>query len=373
MGTYDPGYQEYLRVGKLAETLTNEEEQLFHHLMETDHAFRQSFTELTQTLTPSYLSGLQKFKEQEAWPSVDEIAPRRAIVQKMGWVKIAAAACILLALGIAIPVMLHRNNSKQVDAIAGIELKLSDGKKIDLSQSKGAISADEVTMQNTGNQLSYKLRSASGTGMNTLSVAPGKDYRLTLADGSEIWLNATSTLEFPFAFNGATREIKITGEAWLKIAKDRNKPFIVHLPGSSVQVTGTEFNVNTYDTGTVKVSLVEGGVIFTDGKSRLPLQPGRQGVQEAGRSLYEQPFNLRNTLSWKEGLYYFEKSRVDEIIRVIERWYNIKVVVDNSRNNDKRFVGVLNKKKPLEDFLSTLEYVAEIHSYRDAANVLHFR
>jgi ferric-dicitrate binding protein FerR (iron transport regulator) len=199
------------------------------------------------------------------------------------------------------------------------------------------------------------------------------DYQVVLADGSEVWLNSTSSLEFPFAFTGNTRDITIRGEAYLKIAKNQQHPFIVHLPDSKVQVTGTEFNVNSFDSAVVKISLVEGAVLFVGGKDSIALTPGRQGVYAKGENLYDQSFNQRNTLSWMQGIHYFEKSGMDEIIGVISRWYNVKVVVDNSRNSDKRFVGVLNKKKPLADFLKTLEYVADIYSHYDSRGVLHFK
>ena len=373
MGMYDPAYKEYLRVGKLAGSLQREEEQVFDHLMETDEAFRQSFTELSQTLTPAYLEQLQKYRDAEQWPSVDELAPPGAIIRRLNLVKVAVAAGILLAIGLIVPALLKRDGKMEKRELAGIELELSNGNRINLSEATGDIPADAVTLQNSGNRLTYNLKAPGVTGMNTLSVAPGMDYQVTLADGSQVWLNSTSTLEFPFSFNGATREIRIKGEALLKIAKNREQPFIVHLPGSSVLVTGTEFNVNTFDSGTVKVALLEGSVMLTGGNNKLALQPGRQGVYENGKALYDQPFNQRNTLGWTAGLYYFEKSRLEEIVQVISRWYGVKVVIDNARNQEKQFVGVLNKKKPLRDFLNTLEYVADIRAYKDADSVLHFR
>ncbi|MBO9634843.1 MAG: FecR domain-containing protein [Chitinophagaceae bacterium] len=373
METFDPGYKEYLRVAKLADSLTGEEAQLFDQLMETDQEFRAAFSELTQTLTPAYIQQLQKYKQPEHWPPAEEIAPPAAIISRSGWFRMAAAASVLLAMGLLIPALINRSHKKQTPEMAGIELTLSNGQKIDLSGAQGAITTDAVTLQNTGKQLTYNMSAPATTGMNTLNIAPGKDYQVTLADGTQVWLNSTSTLEFPFSFNGATREVTITGEAYLKVAKNKDQPFIVHLPRSSVLVTGTAFNVNTFQAGSEKVALVEGAVILEAGNDKMALKPGSEGVYANSKGLYEQPFNQRNTLSWMEGLHYFEKSNLEEIIQVISRWYNVKVVIDNSRNNDKRFVGILNKKKPLDSFLNTLEYVADIQSYIDKENVLHFR
>src|SRR5690606_32808342 len=96
--------------------------------------------------------------------------------------------------------------------------------------------------------------------VNTLTVPAGLDYKVHLPDGSEIWMNSTSQLQFPSEFSAATREISIKGEAYLNVAPNKEKPFIVHLPKSTVRVLGTEFNVNTYGLNTETVALVKGSV-----------------------------------------------------------------------------------------------------------------
>ncbi len=170
------------------------------------------------------------------------------------------------------------------------------------------------------------------------------DYKITLADGSKVWLNSTSRIDFPFEFSAKTREITINGEAYLEIAKNSAKPFIVHLPNGSVKVLGTEFNVNTYDSNMIKISLIEGAVSFEGRKESILLKPGFQAVSTPGKD-YTQTFDSFKTLSWRDGIHYFDESPLSEIIKVIPRWYNVKsIVIDNSRNQNKRFVGLLNKK-----------------------------
>jgi transmembrane sensor len=244
---------------------------------------------------------------------------------------------------------------------------------IDLTSTKGSINTRSATINNTGETLTYNSNRFDNGSMNTLTVAPGMDYLITLADGSKVWMNSTTKIDFPFSFSGKTREISIDGEAYLEVAKKNDQPFIVHLPGSEVQVLGTEFNVNTYDTGTIKVSLIEGSVKFNAASGNLTLKPGRQGVYLRNKNIYDQIFDSQKTLSWRKGIFYFDESPLEEIAKIIPRWFNTKTVIDNERNKSKRFVGVVNKNLPLSEFLKTLEYVADFKSYFDKDGVLHFK
>jgi transmembrane sensor len=374
MESYNSGYKEYLCVGKLADSLTAEENQLFNQLMENHDDFQRMFLELNKSLTPSYLASLKKFKEPEYWPLPHEIVPLQPIIKRSGIFKIAIAATIFLVIGTITVLFFNKNTQKPLTKQnSSIELQLSNGKTINLSESKGTFGVDAATIKNTGSKLSYSTNSQVSIGTNTLQVPAGMDYQLVLADGSTIWLNSTSTIHFPFSFTGKTREVTITGEAYIQVAKNKQQPFIVHLPGSAVKVLGTEFNVNTYDSGKINVALVEGGIELVSLNDSMQLAAGQLGVYIKGRNIFKQPFNKRNTLSWMQGIHYFDKSSVNEITELILRWYGVETILDNSRNNQKEFVGILNKKKPLKDFLKTLQYVADINSYFDDKGVLHLR
>jgi transmembrane sensor len=375
MNKHYPEYHDYLRIGKLADSLNLEEEDDFQQLIATNSVFRDAFLQLKQELPDSTLELLSKFKDDNEWQPIPENFRSEVPVRRLRWLFAAAAAVILLIGTVAV---FLTNKEFETPSVVlkpnAIQLKLANGKTINLSDSKGTIDAGHATINNSGETLTYNVNSNENSGMNSLTIAPGEDYQITLGDGSKVWLNSTTRMDFPFNFSGSKREIFINGEAYLKVAKDSRRPFIINMPEGSVEVLGTEFNINTYDTGVIKISLVEGSVKFSAPLGNIKLRPGRQGVYLRNQNISEQPFDNRRTLSWRKGIFYFNESPLTEIIKIIPRWYNIKgVVIDNSRNNNKRIVGAIDRTKPLEVFLTDLKDVSDINSYFDRDGVLHFK
>jgi ferric-dicitrate binding protein FerR (iron transport regulator) len=268
-----------------------------------------------------------------------------------------------------------------------IELKLADGSTVDLSKVKGNLHKAQLILDNKDNALSYQATGESPVGLNTISVPVAMDYKLNLPDGSEIWLNSASTVSFPTRFAADKREISITGEAYCRIARHPDQPFIIHLPDNTVQVTGTEFNVNTYDKAVVKVALVEGGANLVSsgasaqslsgassqpsGNGILKLNPGYQGISGNGR-ITQAPFDPKKVLSWRQGIFYFDGAGLDDLSQVLARWFGIRTQLDEPSLADKRFVGALYKHRPLNSFLDNLKAIAHINSYLDNRGVLHF-
>lgn len=373
MNKHYPEYHDYLRIGKLAESLDAEELADFEELMNSDDSFRNSFLKLEQEFSSGDLELLSRYKHDDEWQDVPKYFKPISPVRQFPWVRIAAA--VVIVLGIGSLVFIRNNKGKEPIAIDDLktELKLASGKVIDLSDSKGSINTGSATINNTGNSLTYRISAEENAGMNTLTVASGKDYHITLADGTQIWLNSTTKLDFPFAFSGKEREININGEAYLEVAKNPAQPFIVHLPESDVEVLGTAFNVNSYDSGVNKVSLVNGSVSFKASAGEIKLQPGKQGVYTRNGGIHEEAFDNLRTLSWRKGIFYFQLSPLTDIAKVISRWYNVKVIIDNNRNKDKRVVGAVDKNKPLDFFLNDLKEVSGIKSYYDKDGVLHFK
>ena len=185
-------------------------------------------------------------------------------------------------------------------------------------------------------------------------------------------MNSRTTVGFPFYFNDSTREITIEGEAYCKIAKDESRPFIVHLPGSTVKVLGTAFNVNTYRTTKTVVSLMEGKIDFTGASKSRSLKPGKQIIFD-GNDLTEETFDAKVTLSWQQGLCYLDEADIVEIAEILKRWYGVGVIVDNPVLYEKRFAGIINKNLPLSVFLDDLKVIAKISSSFSQDSVLHIK
>ncbi|MBO5252195.1 MAG: FecR domain-containing protein [Bacteroidaceae bacterium] len=166
-----------------------------------------------------------------------------------------------------------------------------------------------------------------------LSTPRGKTFEVVLADGSKIWLNADSRLEYPSRFVGDRRVVKLHGEAYFQIAKDENRPFIVETDGLQTVVLGTEFNVRNYKKENSHVTLIKGSVkvnntanehsvVLVPGENARVLEDGSLGIQEVDVDTY---------IYWRDGYFYFDNRTLADIMQEIGRWYNVNVVFDDAR------------------------------------------
>jgi len=190
---------------------------------------------------------------------------------------------------------------------------------------------------------------------NTLTVPPRTDYRIELSDGTEVHLNASSTLRFPFIFPGRTREVYLEGEAFFTVAHDPKHPFIVHTGTTSVIALGTEFNVNSYDHNIITTSLVTGSVVTDVGDSLdVTLKPGYEAVYRPGERFKVKRFDENVTLGWRDGIFRFQNKPLEDIIPVMKRWFGLKVSFANPGMADQLISGDLDKDKPVTDFLNDI-------------------
>jgi transmembrane sensor len=354
---------DYLLAGKIAGTLDNTELIEIDVLIAEDNTIHERWNALNDALPITGIS-------EPAWADLTIILQKpktNILVLK----KLAAAAVLT---GICAGTYLFFTPKKQQQiASSTVQLTLANGEVIDLGTQKGDVKAGDAQLNNTQHTLTYTVKGVTEKGINSLTVPIGKDYKITLDDGTEVWLNSASQLSFPFSFNGDTREISINGEAYLKIAKDEKKPFIVHLPNSKVQVLGTEFNVNSYDSGVVKVALVQGAVNLINGTKTVALQPGMEAISHAN-DISMQEFDKNRVLGWKKGIYYFYDADLKEISKVLPRWFGINVSIDNPSVMNKKFAGGVDRNQPIDVFIDNLKMVTSIDCYFDKENnTLHFK
>lgn len=237
-----------------------------------------------------------------------------------------------------------------------IQLQLPGGQIVDLSDTKGQAQAGNVLLNNTNKLLTYSSQHTSIVQWATLTVPRGKDYKINLSDGSEVWMNADTKLKFPLNFSDTTREITIDGEAYVKVSKNARQPFIVHLPGGTVQVLGTEFNVNSYDTSNTRVSLVNGIVQVKTTTANLVIKPGKEvRLDPITGQLHLQSFNEDYTLSWRKGIYAFRNSSLSEVLQVLPRWFDVSLKIDDPKFAQKRFTGIIDRNLPIEQSLDILK------------------
>jgi hypothetical protein len=243
-------------------------------------------------------------------------------------------------------------------------LTLADGKQVLLDSSGNGTIASQGNvsiLKKSNGEIVYTGSASADVGYNTLSLPKGsKPFRLVLADGTLVWLNAASSITYPTAFIGDTRKVAITGEAYFEVAKNTSMPFHVSHSGVLVKVTGTHFNVNTYeDEKDVKVTLLEGAVdVLADGKSKR-LRPGQQARVAGGSMKMLDAVDINEVMAWKNGQFYFAGTNIKSIMRQIEKYYDVEV--EYKDNVPYQFVAKISRQVNVSEFLQKLELTNLIH------------
>lgn len=207
------------------------------------------------------------------------------------------------------------------------------------------------------NNLEEKTVELTQSAQNRLVVPYGKRSALTLSDGSKVWLNSGSVLEFPAQFNNKKREIRLaSGEMYIEVASDNQKPFYVHTSGFNVKVYGTKFNVSAYADSPQSVVLVEGsvGLQSTTG-NEIKLIPNEQAVYSNNGTFDKQKVDVNQFISWKNGYLEFDKIPMTEVLKQIGRYYNLSFDFDNDVNLQKRTcTGKIYLSENLDNVMTTI-------------------
>lgn len=236
-------------------------------------------------------------------------------------------------------------------------ITLSDGTTLNLSEAQRGVVVSQNEMTYTDG--SEVISAAEEIEHATLSTPRGGQYQLTLPDGSKVWLNAESSLKYPIAFSDHERRVTLSGEGFFEVKEDARKPFIVESLAQTLRVTGTTFNINSYDDLPTVTTLASGSVSLTDhsGKS-TSLKPGQQSL------LQETGFTIRNVdasdyTSWKDGLIVFNEATFNEVARDMERWYDVSFTIPDNLDSGKAYI-LLNRNEKLSELLHSLEKAYEI-------------
>jgi transmembrane sensor len=206
----------------------------------------------------------------------------------------------------------------------------------------------------------------------SIKVPDGKQYIKKLPDGTQIRLNAGTTLQYSQDFN---REVTINGEAYLNVAADPRRPFRVYLPHSNVEVLGTEFNVNTYDSGQVKIALIKGAIHFHTPSGSLKLKQGEQVNYEVGKKLVAIAFNTSELLAWQEGIYTFRNTKLYDICKVLERLYAVTVIIDSEQAGNLHFTTKVSRQTPLRNVMEELKGIDNgfDYAFEKGDSILHMK
>lgn len=295
-------------------------------------------------------------------------AARVHFLHRWGW-----AAAVVLVLGAAAWFISHHHRKPPAAIVAGNAqpdadpgkngaiLTLADGSRMVLdSAGNGLITRQNgttVVLKNNALQYTPESTGAGEMEYNTITTPKGRQFQVVLPDGTKVWLNAASALQFPVAFNGADRVVELSGEAYFDVSKNARQPFKVKvLKKMEIEVLGTGFNVNAYTNelhtyttlveGAVRVSLANGGSTV--------LKPGDQLKASNTGMQVSRNADMEKAIAWKNGLFNFEGVSLKEMMRQLERWYNLEVVYEGNVP-DVKFFGEMSRSLKLSDVLTGLE------------------
>lgn len=215
-----------------------------------------------------------------------------------------------------------------------------------------------------GNMLSFLIDSAgykTAQEENQLIVPRGGEYRITLSDGTRVWLNAASVLTFPPVFAGNERKVRLVGEAFFEVTPDTARPFIVATARMDIKVLGTSFNVSVYeDEETVHTTLVKGSVEVQPVQQEvIMLKPGEQACL-AGNRMTVKAVNTRQFTSWIDGKFMFCNTALEEISKQISRWYDVDIFFSSEQVKTICFTGAILRFEPLEELIRMIENTSNV-------------
>jgi ferric-dicitrate binding protein FerR (iron transport regulator) len=318
------------------------------------------------------------------------IAPEKKVIS-LKWMNVLKyAAVIALPLIIGTYLFLQVDQQKEdfvadvpVEILPGVkkaQLVLSNGERVELSKVNVDLSIQEkgVKIENKEEALNYAtVENLKGElRYNHLIIGRGEEYRITLADGTKVWLNSESKLKYPIQFAANIREVELEGEGYFEVTKNSKAPFIVKTNQMNVEVLGTAFNISAYtDESRTETTLVEGSVKiaarFGSIKSII-IKPDEQAVYDGSfNELEVKKVDARSYGRWREGVFSFNEDNLEEIMRKLSRWYDIRVFFADNEARNYQFSGKLPRFESCNELLEMIEKTTNVQfEIKNGENVI---
>ncbi|NLO71581.1 MAG: DUF4974 domain-containing protein [Porphyromonadaceae bacterium] len=325
-------------------------------------------------------NSLTQDERKQLWERINQAnkdVPKRKHVQI--FIRYAAAVCLAIAISIGFYKYIANNVTNDFQANDAVivgnalndrdivlttsEKKLAFDSNIDMQVGEdGAVTISE----NSGKRTDVALSES----MNRITVPYGKRTKIELQDKSIVWINSGSILEFPTVFSGNTRDIHLlAGEIYIEVAKDNKRSFYVHAPDYRVKVYGTAFNVTAYNDLPSSIVLVEGQVSLSSSvnyKKETLLLPGEIAVYLGNDSFSKQRTDISKHISWKNGYLLFDDTPIQEVLKQIERYYNLSFSYDRSCVLQKRTCsGKIHLSDNIDDVMKTIAILTSTNYKRE--------
>ena len=344
----------------------------------------QLYRDIDNSITP----------KDAGWQDDDTIDSSLAWYKKF-WLPVAAALIVSIGAGIYYFLLPQQERATPIsviapqlqnDALPGTNkaiLMLDNGKTILLDDSQDGVLVKQggTAVSKQGENLMYKGKGNNDKDapvvFNTLTTPRGGQYKLVLADGSKVWLNASSSIRYPVSFAGNERKVEITGEVYFEISQlsvdglkgkaTKRIPFIVKVnmlgrEGAEVEVLGTHFNINAYDDeDAISTTLLEGSIKISPPRPNeksleaVIITPGQQArLNKNGLLQLVKEVNIEETVAWKNGLFMMNGVAIPAVLRQLARWYDVDIVYGNGIP-EGRITGDIPRDMNLSEVLKVME------------------
>ena len=328
-------------------------------------------TELSRSAMTDYHRPLEEMKRRLG------IDRRRLVSRNKAWMYgfAAVAAAVVLIVG-ATFVYYHSTEN-----VVGTSQHVITKNEITHGTTRATLTIDNgqtiALGANTAQNNKKIAQAVKGTKnvMNNLQTPRGGEFKVTLEDGTEVWLNAETTLRYPENFDGDARRVEVSGEAYFKVAHDNTKPFYVTSGGQEVRVYGTEFNVHAYPgEADIYTTLVTGSIALkpvNGNSSELMLTPGHQAVfSNADASAKVRSVDTEIVTSWRSGTFVFEDQTLDMIMKTLSRWYNFDYEFTDKSLSNTEFIGSIPKYGKFSDVVEIFNRMGGIHLHQNGRKVI---
>ena len=337
---------------------------------------RDDYTDLDDSSVLEIWQNIDRFQQQQQQHKNNS---RSLTIRKsLSW---AASILIIFSLGTLAYYFLNNSgtnyqftSSQNVSQINSARFILPNGEEIELNSDNSTVSLNnenELVINNDSviDLSQKKTGTEKNTRLNEVVIPYGKKSELLLADGTKVWLNAGSRLAFPTTFLGKNREVFLEGEAYFEVAKNKLQPFIVSVGQLDIKVLGTHFDVSAYPAeNSIKTVLLEGSVAISKTtafgfiNNEIILKPNQKAEfeKDINEIFISNEENAEFYISWTEGWLHFSKESLQSVLRKLERYYNVEIMIVKDSSSSELISGKLDLKDSVEDVVRALEDVTKL-------------
>ncbi len=268
-------------------------------------------------------------------------------------------------------------NQIDISKEGDVKLVLNENEEIKIKEKVSSIeyssSGNKVDINNA-----TKVDQSSKDNFNTIIVPYGKRTKITLSEGTKVWLNSGSKLTYPVVFNEDKREVHLVGEAIFDVRHNKEKPFFVITNDYNIKVLGTVFNVSSYEDDSFTSTALERGSVEIKypsnsifGKSTLKITPGTLAVYNSSSKIIKSnKVDVTKYMSWRDGKFIFKKQRLNDIVKKLSRYYNVNITIENTELNGETFSGHLDLKDSIEKVLEVIKETTDLKYKKEAGKIV---